>query len=55
MKFKKLKLNKATITALDKKSLANVIGGDYCKPYTNSSGIALCSANPMGCGGYSSC
>lgn len=60
-KFKTLSLKKEQIASLDRKSLSKVLGGlaDSTsmtnKPYTNSSGITLCSGNPAGCGGYSGC
>lgn len=59
-KLKKLSLKKEQISQLDRKSLSKVLGGfaeavSKSKPYTNSSGINLCSANPAGCGGYSGC
>ena len=58
-KFKTLSLKKEQITKLDRASLSKILGGleaaSASKPYANSSGITLCSANPMGCGGYSGC
>ncbi|WGQ09195.1 class I lanthipeptide [Pedobacter gandavensis] len=59
-KFKKLTFKKEEIANLDRKSLSKVLGGiaapaTTTKPYENSSGITLCSANPFGCGGYSGC
>jgi hypothetical protein len=58
-KFKTLSLKKEQVANLDRKSLSKVLGGTAAlvssKPYTNSSGITLCSGNPTGCGGYSSC
>lgn len=59
-KFKTLSLKKELVANLDRKSLSKVLGGlatlsATSKPYTNSSGITLCSGNPTGCGGYSGC
>jgi hypothetical protein len=59
-KFKSLSLKKEQIAKLDRASLSKILGGiealpTTTKPYENSSGITLCSANPAGCGGYSGC
>lgn len=58
-KFKTLSLKKEKVANLDRASLSKVLGGleaaSTSKPYTNSSGPPLCSANPAGCGGYSGC
>jgi|GEM_PF-6297992 len=58
-KFKTLSLKKEQIAKLDRTSLSKILGGleayTTSKPYDNSSGITLCSANPAGCGGYSGC